>query len=164
MGLDEDDDQFYSHPCLLDMLTASDVAYTLWQFFNSHDDWQAKMKEMSQGKGSVQYKCNTRYTSDRKLPSMEERSEDDAGMKMYMSCLQWARRLKGATNTSAYNLFRIECNKRSVKMGYIRTGRTKDDVFSGNDIDQSFSVEENMGVPELDLDEADMLPTLGVPV
>ena len=103
-----------------------------------------------------------RYTSDRKLPAMEERTLEDEGMKMYHSCLQWARRLKSAKNTTAYNKFRIECNKKSIEMGYIKTGGGQTN-YRGSSINEDDSTDE-LVVPSLDLDDADMLPTAVVGV
>ena len=33
------------HMCHLDLLTASDIAFALWQYFNSHDDWERKLND-----------------------------------------------------------------------------------------------------------------------
>ena len=48
--------------CHLDYLTISDIAYTLWQYFNSYDNWFHKMENGNPG--NLKYKCKTKYTTN----------------------------------------------------------------------------------------------------
>jgi hypothetical protein len=45
--LDGRDERDYSHKCLLCFMTASDLAYVLWQFCNSYEDWCAKIQNQN---------------------------------------------------------------------------------------------------------------------
>ena len=48
------------HMCHLDLLTASDVAFALWQYFNSHDDWERKLNDRTKV-----YKHDTKLSTDK---------------------------------------------------------------------------------------------------
>ena len=56
--------------CHLDYLTISDIAYTLWQYFNSYDDWFNKMEKGNPG--TLKYTCQTKFTANRRNESVEE--------------------------------------------------------------------------------------------
>ena len=74
--------------CHLDFLTSSDIAYTLWQLFNSHEDWKAKLK--GEEKGDRRYKCNTRFTKERSKFAEGDGNSD--GMKLYKKCHDWTKK------------------------------------------------------------------------
>ena len=80
------------HKCHLDFLTtSSDVAFALWQYLNSHDDWEHKLKDPTKV-----YNHSTKWSTDKTGVSMTE------GYKMYNELVNWCTtKLKGMSKRSA---------------------------------------------------------------
>ena len=122
--LEEDAEHYFA--CLLDVLTASDLAYVMWQYVNSYDDWCTKLQLLKDGKKVNMNKSNADWTSNHKIASMESRPDTDPGVVFYNSCLDWARglmRMSKAVNggpTTEYRALRIALNKRCMEVGLIR--------------------------------------------
>ena len=106
-------DEVHNHDSLFEWLTPSDIAYVLWQVVNSHEDWTAKIEAMRDGDAVEKYKCGTKWTSDRKLPAMEDRADDDEGKAFYNKCVAWARDFK----SERIREFVIALNKKSIECG-----------------------------------------------
>ena len=113
---DMDENELLDHQTIIDLLTPSDIAYSLWQLVNSHGDWDNKLELTGDGAKVDKYKCNARWTSNRKLPAMEDRTEDDAGMKFYIRCLKWAKDFKLVVDKR----FTVALNKKCMKLGYYK--------------------------------------------
>eukprot|EP00956_Cyclotella_meneghiniana_P019048 scaffold32281_cov50-Cyclotella_meneghiniana.AAC.8 len=77
------------HKCHLDFLTTSDIAYALWQYLNSHDDWEQKLKDPTKV-----YNHSTKWSTDMTGASMTE------GYKVYNALVKWCSELKGMSTTS----------------------------------------------------------------
>ena len=104
------------HMCHLDLLTASDVAFALWQYFNSHDDWERKLNDRTKV-----YKHDTKWSTDKTGMSMTE------GYKVYNELLGWCGKLKEMSKGEAsdedkecYKDLRVSCNKMAKKLGLVR--------------------------------------------
>ena len=104
------------HMCHLDLLTASDVAFALWQYFNSHDDWERKLNDRTKV-----YKHDTKWSTDKTGMSMTE------GYKVYNELLDWCSKLKEMSKSDAseedrecYKDLRVSCNKMAKKLGLVR--------------------------------------------
>ena len=102
--------------CHLDFLTASDVAFALWQYFNSHDDWERKLNDRTKA-----YKHKTKWSTDKTGMSMTE------GYKVYNELLDWCGKLKKMSKSEAsdedkecYKDLRVSCNKMAKKLGLVR--------------------------------------------
>lgn len=128
----ENRDAEYMYECILDLMTASDIAYILWQYVNSYDDWCNKLSLLKEGKSVNMNKSEAEWTSDHKIAPMESRIESDEGVRFYNSCLDWARGLKklaksgtGGGPTDDYVKMRMEINKRMVESGYIKDPSVK---------------------------------------
>ena len=106
--------------CHLDFLTSSDVAYTLWQFFNSHEDWTSKLK--GEEKGDNRYKCNTRFTKERS--KFAEGDANSEGMKLYKQCHDWAKKLKNLEKEDM-ETFRYTMNSTAVDLGLLKGFKKK---------------------------------------
>jgi hypothetical protein len=79
-------DADYDHKCLLCFMTASDLAYVLWQYWNSYEDWCAKVQNQS-----VKCKCGSQWTSNKKMLGMDKGDVGDEGVKAYKKCLRCLR-------------------------------------------------------------------------
>jgi hypothetical protein len=128
---EENRDAEHHYPCILDMLTASDIAYIMWQYVNSHDNWCSKLKLLKEGKTVNMNKSEADWTSDHKIAPMESRPDTDPGVRFYNSCLDWARGLKKLSKTvnggpsDEYKAVRIALNKRCVELGLIKDPSAK---------------------------------------
>jgi hypothetical protein len=78
----------------VDMLTATDITYIMWQYVNSRDDCCSKFKLLKESKTVNMNKSEAEWTSDHKIAPMESRPDTDPGVRFYNSCLDWARGLK----------------------------------------------------------------------
>lgn len=78
------------HKCHLDFLTSSDIAYAVWQYLNSHDDWERKLKDPTKA-----YNHDTKWSTDKTGASMIE------GYKVYDALEKWCRELKGMSKRDA---------------------------------------------------------------
>jgi hypothetical protein len=122
----ENRDAEHYYACILDLLTASDIAFLLWQYVNSYDDWCSKLSLLKEGKSVNMNKSDAEWTFDHKKAPMESRADSDEGVRFYNSCLDWARGLKRlgkAVNggpTDEYKKMRMELNKRCVASGLIK--------------------------------------------
>lgn len=122
--LEEDAEHYFA--CLLDVLTASDLAYVIWQYVNSYDDWCTKLQLLKEGTKVNMNKSNAEWTSNHKIASMESRPDTDPGVVFYNSCLDWARglmRMSKAVNggpSREYRALRIALNKSCMEVGLIR--------------------------------------------
>lgn len=109
-----------AHPCVMDFLTSSDLAYTWWQYINSHKDWERKLKLINEGDGKDKYKTLTRFTSCKKEAVSKE------GIDLYDKLFKWFRTLKylGRDEDADYMSFRNHCNEDAVKRGIIKHWNT----------------------------------------
>ena len=160
------------HLCVLDFLTTSDLAYTMWQIINSCEDWEDKIRNKSAvvgNKVAMRYRRATKYTSDRSMPSMSHRSEEDEGQKMYAICLDWAKRLKRLGLASVrkenegYMALTRQLNDLSISMGYIKRCGMQPVKASAADKEKiGWDVEEDDATPVFELDEFDKVPVVSV--
>jgi hypothetical protein len=114
------------------MLTASDIAYIMWQYVNSHDNWCGKLQLLKEGKTVNMNKSEADWTSDHKIASVESRPDTDPGVLFYSSCLDWARGLKKLSKASVnggpsdeYKVVHIALNTRCVELGLIKDPSAK---------------------------------------
>ena len=116
-GVDPED---LEHPCIADFLTSTDIAYTIWQYINSVDDWDRKLKSINDGEGKSNYKTRTRYTSSKKEAVSQE------GHELYAKLAVWCRELKvlSQKNTDDYLAFQKACNNEAMKRGIIKVWTT----------------------------------------
>ena len=159
------------HLSVLDFLTTSDVAYTLWQYMNSYGHWEDKIKNKNMGDGdkvAVKYRRTTRWTSDRSVPCMAHRSMDDEGYKMWKTCLDWSKKLKRlglATvrqGNKGYMDLTRELNDKAIAMGYIKKCGLPKRAASDSAAEGNNECEEEFATPLFDLDEFDMVPSVAV--
>ena len=154
-------DEYYDHTSLLVILTASDIAYVLWQLVNSSQDWDMKIEMEREGNDvqDVKYKCGTRWTSNRKLPAMEDRGPDDEAMKFYNECHAWAKDLKNRCNLE----LTVALNRKSVEIGIFK----KAEVEKRGDVNyahrHSRGQQEEVEVPLFELSNLDMPEHMRVP-
>eukprot|EP00956_Cyclotella_meneghiniana_P000450 scaffold521_cov50-Cyclotella_meneghiniana.AAC.3 len=108
------------HKCHLDFLTSSDIAYAVWQYLNSHDDWERKIKDPTKA-----YNHNTKWSTDKTGASMVE------GYKVYDALEKWCKELqfrftelKGMSKRDAseedkkcYEELRVVFNKKAKSLG-----------------------------------------------
>ena len=104
------------HKCHLDFLTSSDIAYAVWQYLNSHDDWERKLKDPTKA-----YNHDTKWSTDKTGASMIE------GYKVYDALEKWCRELKGMSKRDAseedkkcYEELRVAFNKKAKSLGLVR--------------------------------------------
>ena len=104
------------HKCHLDFLTSSDIAYAVWQYLNSHDDWERKLKDPTKA-----YNHDTKWSTDKTGASMVE------GYKVFDVLEKWCKQLKGMSKKDAsaedkkmYEELRIEFNKKAKSLGLVR--------------------------------------------
>jgi hypothetical protein len=93
------------HISHLDLLTASDLAYVLWQLFNSWPDWTNK--QMNKVKVGINWTCGTRWTSDKREVVTQE------GVEMYDRLHKWCVTLKSLKGTDEYAAFRMLLNGKA---------------------------------------------------
>ena len=120
----ENRDAEHNHACILDLLTASDLAYIIWQYVNSYTDWCAKLALLKEGKNVNMNKSEAEWTSDHKKAPMETRADTDEGVRFYNSCLDWARGLKRLPSDD-FRKLRMALNKMSVESGLIKDPSVK---------------------------------------
>lgn len=131
---EENRDAEHYYACILDVLTASDIAYIMWQYVNSYDDWCNKLSLLKEGKTVNMNKSEAEWTSNHKKAPMESRADNDEGVLFYNSCLDWARGLKklgksvNGGPSDDYKKIRIEINKRCVESGLIKDPSIKKGV------------------------------------
>jgi hypothetical protein len=100
------------HISHLDLLTTSDLAYVLWQLFNSWPDWTNKQK--NKGKAGINWTCTTRWTSNKSEGIAQE------GVEMYDRLHEWCTTLKSLKGTDEYVAFRMFLNGKAKERGLIR--------------------------------------------
>eukprot|EP00956_Cyclotella_meneghiniana_P028391 scaffold65811_cov43-Cyclotella_meneghiniana.AAC.3 len=83
----EDDGLGLKHICHIELLTTSDIAYAVWQHYNSWEDWKAKIVDPKR-----RYTCGTKYTVTKGSGDGNHREE---GEKMYDLVFKWCRKFKG---------------------------------------------------------------------
>lgn len=81
---------------VLDFLTTSDVAHTLWQYMNSYGHrWEDKIKNKSMGDGRWRQGCGE--IGQMAIPIYQQVdgiNMDDEGYKMWKICLvDWLKKL-----------------------------------------------------------------------
>lgn len=140
----------FSHPCLLDLITTSDLAYPLWQYFNSHKDWKTKLDAKgSENAGEIKWQTKTRFTSSKRVGVTEE------GKQMYDLLLHFSRDMKSLRvskdedKRAMYSQFQSLCNKKAQEMGIMRKAAPLPVL-------PSVSAEDEAEVVEVD--EVDMIP------
>ena len=143
--------------CHLDYLTTSDIAYTLWQYFNSYDDWFNKMKKGNPG--TLKYTCQTKFTANRKeqvgggVKNLEVDGEGSAtGTKEYERCLQFAKMLKTLGEEDA-KMLRWVINEKAREFGLL-SGHTKSKALLA--YEESEAAEGALAY-KLDMDDFDEL-------
>ena len=135
----------YNHDSIASFITPSDMAYTMWQLINSYEDWDVKVEREREGMPVDMHKCNTRWTANRKLPAMEDRTDADPGVRFYKACQAWAKRFM----TQCPGDFSVAINRKSIELGY----------FKKSEVDRKVQVQsarrhegdEEMEVPLFDL-------------
>ena len=152
---DGNKDPSRDHKSGLQLITTSDLGYTLWQSLNSSEDWSKKVHDPK-----LKYTHDAKWTSDRKETPMEDRAPRDAGMKEYLMCLNWARELKKMGDTREYWTLEIKCNEKAALLGYFKEwgkavkGR-KRAVYRESESDDEevgeLVLEEVDGIPEVDI-------------
>ena len=152
-----DQEDPHAHPCLLDFLTPSDLAYALWQYFNSHKDWKKKhAAKGSATEGIDRYKTNTKWTSNKKVAVTKE------GLDIYDLLLKFSRNLKRLLKSSLeehrvlYGRFRILCNKKALEMGIITAPKANEK----GDYSQIDSQSGPVSTTEQTVHSEDLLPNL----
>jgi hypothetical protein len=100
------------HISHLDLLTASDLAYVLWQLFNSWPDWNNKQK--NKDKTGINWTCTSRWTSNKTEVVSQE------GVNMYDKLHKWCVTLKSLKGTDEYAAFRMFLNGKAKERGMIR--------------------------------------------
>ena len=106
----------HKHMCHVDLLSTSDIAYAMWQYVNSYDDWVRKLKD-----GQRRFKHDTKWSSDRTGAKMVE------GLKYYQDMVRWCRSLKklwydedaSDEHKGEYEEMRVACNIKAKEMGFI---------------------------------------------
>ena len=132
--------------CHLDFLTSSDVAYTLWQYLNSYEDWRKKINDKESG--DLKYVCNTRWTKKRNGEVLPPNSE---GMLYYGYCLKYARKLKSLDKDKMDGL-RCLCNLKAMKMGLLHGYKKKSQAKANW---EDAETRESIPVFSLELDDVD---------
>jgi hypothetical protein len=100
------------HISHLDLLTASDLAYVLWQLFNSWPDWTNKQE--NKDKTGINWTCTSRWTSNK----MEVVAQE--GVDMYDKLHKWCVTLKSLKGTDECAAFRMFLNGKAKERGMIR--------------------------------------------
>ena len=136
--------------CHFDFYTTTDLAYCLWQYFNSALDWKRKFLARDSVNDET-YKCGTRFTSDRSRKKKNEGDEDEDrdGMKLYAKVLAWVKKLKSLPDREL-NLLRYCVNQKAIDLGLLKGYKVK----SRPAVD--WEDEEELGsvpVVELELDD-----------
>ena len=106
----------HKHMCHVDLLSTSDIAYAMWQYVNSFDDWVRKLKD-----GQRRFRHDTKWSSDRTGAKMVE------GLKFYQDVVKWCRALKNLwydkdsseEQQAEYEGLRVACNMKAKEMGFI---------------------------------------------
>ncbi|MGA0862217.1 MAG: hypothetical protein ACO3P6_04940 [Pelagibacteraceae bacterium] len=154
------DNDLLDHCTIVEMVTPSDVAYAMWQLVNSYEDWDAKIELVGEGSNVDRYKCQSRWTADRKLPAMEDRNQDDPGMLFYNGCLKWAKEFKSLFNKNFLPLsvknFRIKLNQKSIELGYYKMPsrhRSSNSATNNKCRRVKEKAQEEMDVPLFDEDD-----------
>jgi hypothetical protein len=111
-GVAQEDGEENYHISHLDLLTTSDLAYVLWQLFNSWPDWTNKQK--NKGKAGINWTCTTRWTSNKSEGISQE------GVDMYDKLHRWFMTLKSLKGTDEYVAFRMFLNGKAKERGLIR--------------------------------------------
>jgi hypothetical protein len=111
-GVAQEDGEENYHISHLDLLTTSDLAYVLWQLFNSWPDWTNKQK--NKGKAGINWTCKTRWTSNKSEGIAQE------GVEMYDKLHKWCVTLKSLKGTDEYVAFRMFLNGKAKERGLIR--------------------------------------------
>ena len=140
-------------------LTPSDLAYALWQYFNSHEDWKKKHAAKGSATAGVDwYKTNTKWTSDKRVAVTKE------GLDMYDLLLKFSRNLKRLLKSSLeehrvlYGRFRILCNKKALEMGVITAPKANEK----GDYSQIDSQSGPVAATEQTVHSEDLLPDLNL--
>lgn len=144
----------YDHKSLLCFMTASDLAFVLWQYRNSYKDWAAKVT--NQGN---RYKCGTRWTSNKKVIGAS-----DQGMEAYKECLDWSKQLMKMSDSHEFWRLRWQCNEKAGDLGYLREWGeiVGEDGEGGGTFEGYGGSEEPETVPSYGEDEWDDIPALAV--
>jgi hypothetical protein len=140
------------------MTTTSDLGYTFWQSLNSNEGWEKKVKDPN-----LKYKCNTKWTSDRKDIPMEDHPDTDPGMEAYKKCLGWARELKKMNKTKEYWTLQEKCNEKAVQLGYFKEWGKVAGATNSKVADKDYDLSEDMDEGgEFELEEMDRIPKVEV--
>lgn len=153
--LDGPKDPDYDHKCLLCFMTASDLAFVLWQYRNSYTDWIAKLKNQS-----LKYKHDSKWTSDKKMLGMDDRDENDEGVKAYKECLNWSRELKKMSKSHEYWKLRKALNQKAESLGYLKEWGKDGGVGDGEAAPAMVRKEVPETAPSYTIDEWDSIPEM----
>ena len=115
----KDDGLGLKHLCHIEMLTTSDIAYAVWQYYNSWEDWKAKIVDPTR-----RYTCGTKYTVTKGSGDGKQKEE---GEKMYDMVSEWCREFKrlfakgedGDVTDKAYEIREI-CNTKASELGMLK--------------------------------------------
>jgi len=110
----------HTHRCHLDFLTFSDVAFAMWHYINSQEDWVRKLRNPT-----LKNKHNTKWTSDKTGKKMSE------GYKEYKRLEKWCEQLKlmskqgpDTEERKGYELLRVACNVKAKAKGLMMAKST----------------------------------------
>ena len=115
----KDDGLGLKHLCHIEMLTTSDIAYAIWQYYNSWEDWKAKIVDPTR-----RYTCGTKYTVTKESGDGKKKKE---GEDMYDMVHKWCREFKrlfakgedGDVTDKAYEIREI-CNTKARELGMLK--------------------------------------------
>ena len=115
----KDDGLGLKHLCHIEMLTTSDIAYAIWQYYNSWEDWKAKIVDPTR-----RYTCGTKYTVTKESGDGKKKKE---GEDMYDMVHKWCREFKrlfakgedGDVTDKAYEIREI-CNTKARELGVLK--------------------------------------------
>lgn len=119
------------HVCHVEMLSTSDIAYAVWQYYNSWEDWKAKILDPN-----LRYSCGTKYTATK--GSSDGKLRED-GEKMYDLIFKWCRKFKvvfakdkdGEVCDRANEIRKI-CNGKASELGMLKIdGKLKKKQMGG---------------------------------
>jgi hypothetical protein len=113
-GVAQEDGEENYHISHLDLLTTSDLAYVMWQLFNSWPDWINKQE--NKGKVGINWTCTTRWMSNK----ADGITQEQEGVEMYDRLHKWCVTLKSLKGTDEYVAFRMFLNGKAKERGLIR--------------------------------------------
>jgi hypothetical protein len=111
---------------------------------------------------NLKYKCETQWTSDKKVLGMEDRDDSDEGVVAYKECLEWSRELKKLSDTHDYWRLHQSCNMKAGVLGYLKEWGQDVGEDGGGAHEGSRRRQQPETTPSYVLDELDDVLTLYV--